>query len=120
MERGCGSYRAVTALFSEYPGNKKRRERYSLRKHVRITTFWYSFIYYLAVKVMLLAGISSQHKKIPPAKNVMQTTIKQVTKLTVPLNPEKSLNPGITSDAEISTSLRFGYPECVQTRGDCL
>lgn len=63
---------------------------------------------------MLLAGISSQHKKIPPAKNVMQTTIKQVTKLTVPLNPEKSLNPGITSDAEISTSLRFGYPECVQ------
>lgn len=44
---------------------------------------------------MLLAGISSQHKKIPPAKNVMQTTIKQVTKLTVPLNPEKSLNPGI-------------------------
>lgn len=23
MERGCGSYRAVTALFSEYPVNKK-------------------------------------------------------------------------------------------------
>ncbi len=23
MERGGGSYRAVTALFSEYPGNKK-------------------------------------------------------------------------------------------------
>ncbi|EDW2284574.1 hypothetical protein Y618_004152 [Salmonella enterica subsp. enterica] len=35
---GGGSYRAVTALFSEYPG-KKRRERYSLRKHVRIRHF---------------------------------------------------------------------------------
>lgn len=41
---------------------------------------------------MLLADISSQHKKIPSAKNVMQTTINQVTKLTVPLNPEKSMN----------------------------
>lgn len=69
---------------------------------------------------MLLADISSQHKKIPSAKNVMQTTINQVTKLTVPLNPEKSMNPGITSDAKISTSLRSGYPECVQIRGDCL
>ncbi|ASO27608.1 hypothetical protein CHC43_24435 [Salmonella enterica subsp. enterica serovar Mbandaka] len=88
MVRGGGSYRAVTALFSEYPGNKKRRERYSLRKHVRIRHFG-TFIYYLAVKVMLLADISSQHKKIPPAKNVMQTTIKQVTKLTVPLQSGK-------------------------------
>ncbi|EDA9520165.1 hypothetical protein A4S21_17270, partial [Salmonella enterica subsp. enterica serovar Kentucky] len=58
------------------------------------TTFWYSFIYYLAVKVMLLADISSQHKKIPPAKNVMQTTIKQLTKLTVPLQSGKEFESG--------------------------
>ncbi|QUI99476.1 hypothetical protein KCP74_10130 [Salmonella enterica subsp. enterica] len=36
---------------------------------VRIRHFG-TFIYYLAVKVMPLADISSQHKKIPPAKNV--------------------------------------------------
>ncbi|EDH0694559.1 TPA: hypothetical protein N2G46_002500 [Salmonella enterica] len=41
------------------------------------TTFWCSFIYSLAVKVMLLADRSSQYKKIPSNKNVMQFTIKQ-------------------------------------------
>ncbi|EBP4574013.1 hypothetical protein FNH63_07525 [Salmonella enterica subsp. salamae] len=39
------------------------------------TTFWCSFISSLAVKVMLLADLSSQHKKMPSAKNVIQVTI---------------------------------------------
>ncbi|EBO0297868.1 hypothetical protein DSO51_08025, partial [Salmonella enterica] len=42
------------------------------------TTFWCSIIYYfLAVKVMLLADCSSQHKKILSNNILIQLTVQQ-------------------------------------------
>ncbi|ECI0414701.1 hypothetical protein AH332_15610 [Salmonella enterica subsp. salamae] len=75
------------------------------------TTFWYSFIYYLAVKVMLLADISSQHKKIPSAKNVMQITIKQESENVCNTfgNPPKLSGKGFRCDAFYKPTLTQPY-----------
>ncbi|HCL5256685.1 TPA: hypothetical protein N2G22_002293 [Salmonella enterica] len=74
------------------------------------TTFWYSFIYYLVVKVMLLADISSQHKKIPPAKNVMQITIKQGAENVCNTfeNPPKLSGKGFRCDDFYQSTLSHG------------
>ncbi|QUJ02518.1 hypothetical protein KCP75_15935 [Salmonella enterica subsp. enterica] len=57
---GAAASWAVTALFSEYPEQKEASG--TSAKHASEYDIWYFFIYYLAVKAMLLADISSQHK----------------------------------------------------------
>ncbi|MFK57668.1 hypothetical protein EEM01_16600 [Salmonella enterica] len=71
----CGSYLTVAALFSEYSGNKNEGSDtpFATMSEYDILVFYY----FLAVKVMLLADCSSQHKKILSNNILIQLTVQQ-------------------------------------------